>query len=532
MTGTGQLVRLILRRDRALLPIWVVLLAVIPALYVSSFEALFPTDADRLQYAQVSASNAGFIALYGPLHGSSLGEMVAWRGGFLPVLVALFSVLTVIRHTRADEEAGRTELIGAAAVSRHAGLFAALVVTFGANLVLALIQAPVLVAQGLPVTGSVLMALGFALAGWMFAAVAAVTAQLAGGARAARSIALIVLAVAYVLRLAGDVSEIGSGTTAWLSWLSPIGWVQHLFPYGANVWWPIIPAVLWSGLLVGGAVVLAARRDIGAGVLPTRPGPAVAAAGLRSPFALAWRLHRGMLIGWVTGFALLGLVFGGIAQSIAELVAESPDLAEIFTRLGGASGAVDSFFAGVTGILGLTAAAYAVQTVLRLRDEESTGHAEMVLTTGTSRWRWLLSHAVFAFGGPAVALAVAGVVTGLVHGLASGDVGGQVLGVLGGTMAQVPAVWVLAAVAAALFGLMPRLAPVAWGAVAACLLLLLVGATLRLSQWVLDISPFTHVPHLPGGHATATPFVVLTLIAVVVGAAAAAGFGRRNIPTT
>jgi ABC-2 type transport system permease protein len=531
MTGTGQLIRLILRRDRTLLPIWVVLLAVIPAAYVSSFDALFPTDADRLEYARVSASNAGFVALYGPLEGTSLGELVAWRGGFIPVMVALFSVLTVIRHTRADEEAGRTELIGAAAVSRHAGLFAALIVTFGANVALALIQAPVMISQGLPVTGSVLMALEFALAGWMFAAVAAVTAQLAGGARTARSIALIVLGVAYVLRLAGDVSEIGNGATGWLSWLSPIGWVQRLFPYGANAWWPVIPAVVWSALLVGAAVMLAERRDIGAGVLPTRPGPAVAAAGLRSPFALAWRLHRGMLIGWVIGLALLGLVFGGVAQSIADLVDDSPSLAEIFARLGGASGAVDSFLAGVTGILGLIAAAYAVQAVLRLRDEESTGHAEVLLTTGTSRWRWLLSHAVFAFLGPAVALAVAGVVTGLVHGLASGDVGGQVLGVLGGTLAQVPAVWVLAAVAAVLFGLLPRLAPVAWGAVAACVLLLLVGATLQLSQWVLDISPFTHIPHLPGGHATATPFVVLTLIAVVLGAAGLTGFGRRDVPT-
>ncbi|MFI7539968.1 ABC transporter permease [Actinoplanes sp. NPDC049599] len=531
MKGTGQLIRLILRRDRALLPLWVVPLAVIPAGFFSSFDALFPTDAERLTYARVSAENAGFVALYGPLHGSSLGELVAWRAGFIPVMIALFSVLTIIRHTRADEEAGRTELVGAAAVSRHAGLFAAVIVTFAADAVLALILAPVMIAQGLPVTGSVLLALEFMLAGWMFAAVAAVAAQLAGGARAARSIALLVLGVAYVLRLAGDVSGIGDGATGWLSWLSPIGWVQRLFPYGADVWWPIIPAVGLSALLVGAAVVLAAHRDIGVGVLPTRPGPAVAASGLRSPLALAWRLHRGMLAGWVSGFALLGLVFGGVAGSIGDLVADSPELAEIFTRLGGAAAAIDSFFAGVTGILGLIAAGYAVQAVLRLRDEESAGHAEMLLTTGTSRWRWLLSHAVFAFLGPAVALAVAGAVTGLVHGLASGDVGGQVLSVLGGALAQVPAVWVLAAVAAALFGLVPRLTPAAWGAVAGCVLVLLFGAAMQLSQWVLDISPFSHVPHLPGGHATATPFVILTLIAVLLAAAGLAGFRRRDLPT-
>jgi ABC-2 type transport system permease protein len=60
---------------------------------------------------------------------------------------------------------------------------------------------------------------------------------------------------------------------------------------------------------------------------------------------------------------------------------------------------------------------------------------------------------------------------------------------------------------------------------------LLVGATLRLSQWLLDVSPFTHVPHLPGGHATATPFVVLTVVAVAVGAAGLLGFRRRDVPS-
>ncbi|AGZ38954.1 ABC transporter permease [Actinoplanes friuliensis] len=532
MTGTWPLIRLILRRDRVLLPLWVVLLAVLPAAYVSSFRQLFPTAAGLDEYARVSAGNAGFVSLYGPLHGSSLGEMVAWRAGFIPVLVALFSVLTVIRHTRTDEEAGRTELIGSGVVSRHAGLAAALITTLGANLLLALFMTVVLVGQGLPATGSLLLGLGFGLTGAVFAGVAAVTAQLSGSARTARSLAMIAIAVAYVLRLAGDVSDLGTGTVAWLSWLSPIGWAQHLFPYGADVWWPAGLAVVTGATLVTASVLLASRRDVGAGLLPTRPGPAQAAPGLRSPLALAWRLQRGLLTAWIVGFALLGLVFGGVAQSIATLADDSAGLAEIFARLGGASGVVDSFLVGILGFLGLFAAAFAVQAMLRMRDEESTGHAELVLTTGVSRYRWVLSHLVFALLGPALALLVGGAVTGLVHGLAVHDVSGQLGAVLGGAAAQIPAVWVLAGVAAGLFGLLPRLAPLAWGALGVCVLVLLVGATLQLDQWVLDISPFTHVPHLPGGRASALPLVVLTVIAVVLGAAGLAGFRRRDVPAT
>ncbi|MEV4642490.1 ABC transporter permease [Actinoplanes sp. NPDC049548] len=530
MTGTGQLIRLILRRDRLLLPLWVVVLALVPAGYAGSFNGLFPTEADRLEYAHVSAGNAGFVALYGPLHGTSLGELVAWRGGFLPVMIALFSLLTVIRHTRADEEAGRTELIGAGVVGRHAGLAAALIVTWGANLLLALILSTAMLAEGLPATGSVLMAVEYGLAGCVFAGVAAVTAQVATGARSARSLAVVALGVAYVLRLAGDVSGIGGGGVSWLSWLSPIGWVQHMFPYGADRWWPGALAVALTALLAGTAVTLASRRDVGAGLLAPRPGPATAAAALRTPVALAWRLHRGLLAAWTAGFVALGLVFGGVARSVVDLVEDNPAMARIFERMGGTSGATDSFLAGITGVMGLIAAAYAVQATLRLRDEESTGHAEAVLATAVGRLRWLGSHLLFSVAGPALALTAGGAVCGLVTGLTLNDVGGQFPAVLGGMLAQLPAVWVLAAVTVLLFGAAPKAAPAAWGAVAACVLLLLLGSTLDLSHWVMDVSPFTHIPHLPGGEASATPLVVLTVVAVVLAAAGLAGFRRRDLP--
>jgi len=72
LAGTGGLVRLILRRDRIVLPLWIVLLCAISISYVQTYGDLFPTPESRLKYA----SNAGFITLYGELSGSSLGEFV------------------------------------------------------------------------------------------------------------------------------------------------------------------------------------------------------------------------------------------------------------------------------------------------------------------------------------------------------------------------------------------------------------------------------------------------------------------------
>lgn len=530
-TGAGKLVRLILRRDRVLMPLWVLAFGLIPLSYVTSFTDLFPTAADRQQYADLSANNATFVALYGPLSGSSIGELVAWRGGFIPIMIGLISLLTVIRHTRTDEEAGRRELVGSAVVGRHAGLMAALLATGLANLAMGLVLSLGLIGQNQPAAGSLALGAQFTVVGWIFAAIGGLAAQLTAGAGRARGIAIVVLGATFLLRVIGDISKLSDGALSWLSWLSPIGLVQRIQPYAGERWWVLAPAVGLAALLAWAAVALSARRDVGAGLLPDRLGPAVAAPGLRSTLALAWRLHRGLLASWTAGFAVLGVVFGGVAKGFGDMMNGNQTMQEIMLRLGGKAGIIDAYLAAIMGILGLIAAGYAVQATLKLRVEEANGRAEPLLAGAVGRLRWAGSHLAFSALGPVVALATAGLAAGLTYGLSNGDVGRQVPRVLAGAMLQLPAVWVLAAVALLLIGLLPRLAPIAWGALALCLLLGLVGAALQLSQWMLDVSPFTHIPKAPGGTVSATPLVWLIVVTVALAGMGLFGLRRRDIPT-
>jgi ABC-2 type transport system permease protein len=528
MTGTWKLVRLVLRRDRVIMPLWVLFLGLIPISYIATINEVFPTAADKAGYAATSANNAGFVALYGQLFGSSLGELVTWRAGFLPVMVGLAAILTVIRHTRAEEEAGRRELIGATVVGRHAGLAAALLTTCVASLAMGLVLTAGMVGQGLPGAGSVAFGLQLAASGWVFAGIAAVAAQLTASAGAARGIAITALGATYVLRVVGDISGMTDGPLTWLTGLSPIGWVQAIRPYGGDRLWLGLVVLAATAVLMAAAVALSSRRDVGAGLVPPRPGPAVGALG--SPFALAWRLHRGLLAAWVGGFLVLGVVLGYLAEGVGDLVGDNEAMTQVFERLGGASSLIDSYLAGMSGLFGLIAGGYGIQAMLRARAEETTGRVEPVLSTAVGRLRWLASHLFFALLGPAATLVAAGLAIGITHGLNTHDIGGELPRLLAGTVVQLPAVWILSALTVLLFGVLPRLVALAWAALAACLLFGMVGSAMGLSQWVLDISPFTHLPHLPGGHVTALPLILLCAIAIAFTAVGVNGFRRRDVP--
>ncbi|GAA2735237.1 ABC transporter permease [Actinocorallia aurantiaca] len=527
-TGTGDLVRLISRRDRVVLPILVLWLGLLPAGFVSATGQLYPTAADQLQYARTVGASPTFLAMYGPMYDFGLAGIVVQRSGVIPVVMAIAAILLLIRHTRVEEEAGRRELLGAAVLGRGAPVTAALLVTMGASLAVGLLLAAGMAAQDLPVAGSVAFGGQAIAAGWLFAAVAAVAAQLSQGAAAARGIALTALGAAFVVRLAADAGGAGSGLS-WLGWLSPLGWAQRVRPYAAERWWLFALVVAAAGALAWVAVRLAARRDLDAGVWPQRLGAADAAPWLADPFGLAWHLHSRTLYGWLAGFAALGAVYGGVAGGVEDMLRDSPGLREIFVRLGGESSLLDAYFSSSMSVLGLIAAAYAVSSALRLRSEEAGLRAEPVLAAPVGRLKWMASHLVFVLAGPAVVLAAGGLVAGLVHGLDTGRVGDVLPSVLGAAMAQVPAVWLTAASAVALFGLFPRLTGLSWAVVGAAAGITMFGAVLDLRQWVLNLSPFTHVPALGAQDGTVTPFLGLLALTAALVLIGLAGFKRRDL---
>lgn len=525
-TGTAVLTRLIVRRERVRILIWTAAVPLLVLLTAASVKGLYPTQHDLDVAAEASEGNAAAIAFNGPAQGlDTLGGEVAFQvGTFGLVLVALMSTFMTGRQTRAEEEAGRAEMIGSLPVGGHANATAALLVVAGMNVIVGALVALGLVGLDLPVAGSVVFGVSFCALGLVFAGITLVVAQISENTRVVHGSAGGVLGVAFLLRAIGDI---GDGTA---SWFSPIGWVQKTRPFAGERWWPLLVAGLFSAAAVFVAHALSDRRDLGAGLVAPRHGPPRAGRSLGGPLGQALRLQRGSLIGWTCGVFLTGLAYGWVADDVEDFVADNEAIADLIAGYGGAS-LTDSYLSQSLLVVALLGAGYTVQSVLRLRGEENGLRAEPLLATPVSRSRWVAGHLTVALAGSVVVLVAGGLGTGIAYALTSGDLG-QVPRLTGAALAYAPALWLLAGLATTLFGLIPRGAMAAWAALIACFVIGLLGQALDLPDWARDLSPFEHVPHLPAADPSLTAPALLAALAAALTAAGLAGFRRRDVGQT
>lgn len=523
MTGTAPLVRLILRRDRIRISIWVFSIALLVFLTVVGVKGLFPTQASIDQAAAATQHNAGAIAFNGPAQGlRTLGGQIAFQvGAFGMVVVALMSVFMIGRLTRGDEEAGRLELVRSLPVGIYAPPFAALSVVVAMNAAVGVLVTVGLIAEGLPTAGSLVLGASFAVVGLFFAGVALVAAQITQNTRVVYGSCGALLGLAYLMRIVGDI---GDGT---VSWFSPIGLAQKARPFAGERWWPLLPLLALAMGLVAVAFRLAVRRDHGAGLVAPRTGRIEAAPSLGNPLGLAMRLQRAALMGWGAGVLVTGIAYGWIAPTIDSFVANNKAIADMMASAG-IGNLTDTYFATSLRILALIASGFAIQSTLRLRSEESNMRAESVLATSVSRWRWAASHLTIALAGSVGLLAVAGLATGVSYAFAGGP-WNSVPRLVDAAVVYAPAMWLMIGLAVIVFGFAPRWVDVAWGILAACFVIGLLGVELRLPDWVQKLSPFERTPALPAADMAVLPLAVLTTLAAVLILGGLVGLRRRDI---
>jgi ABC-2 type transport system permease protein len=499
-TGVPSLLWLALRRDRVRLSVWIAVLTLMMVYAPNAVKLAYPDEAQRLARVNLLKTPAGMM-MGGPMFGGNetdLGAMMA-NELMLTLIVAtsILSILTVIRHTRAEEESGSAELVLSSVVGRYARTYAALILVGGVNAVLAVTMTLAMSATGFAIIDTAAMCLGITGVAMVFGGVAAVTAQLWRQARTATGAAMATLALAALVRGIGDVIN-NSGSA--VSWFSPIAWAQQMRPFVDVRWWPFALLVALAIGLMALAAALESRRQYDDGNIPS-VGERPNARAIRGVFGLHLTLQRGQTIGWTVGLFLGGLAFGSMTKSLLDAAKGNPLLARVIAAQG-----TDGVYTTLTQFLAAAATAYVVGSVLRVFSDEESGLGEPVLAAAVSRWRWLLTAVASALVGAAVLMFFAGLGNGLGAGITLGEPQTIVRLTLAG-LAYVPAMAVVAGIAA--LAVAVRRPWIGWLAVTFVVLSLYLGALLRLPRWLIDLSPV--------GRTTAPlnyPVVALTVMVV------------------
>lgn len=523
LTGTRGLVRLALRADRFRIGIWAVAVAWLMLVSVQSFDRLYPTPEARAARAELISAPAA-TALAGPGYGLddyTLGAMTANELAlWVMIPVAIMAVLAVTRHLRGPEEDGRLELVRSQPVGRDAPVVAGLVAAAVATVAVGLATFLGLLTTSLDPAGSALMCASIVVVGLVFAGTSAVASQVAGQARAASALGMAAVGVAVVLRGIGDVR--GPESTSVLTWLSPFGWSQATAPYTLDRWWPLLVGLAATGLCVVASFALAARRDLGTGLLPERLGPTT--GRLRGLAGLTWRRQRTSLVSWAAAIVLSGVLVGVLSSAVVDFVEDDPDLGDLFPT--GPAGAVAAVFTLYVVFLAVMAAAGAVTVVSAARAEESGGRAEALLALPVARARWL--GVPVAVG--ALAMAAAMLVAGLLMGLAASanlDDPDQLGDLLVACAVTLPGVWCVLGVAVLVMGFAPRLLGLVWGYVSYVGIVAVLGGVLPDGSDVA--SPFAYLPAMPSEEMDWPAVLGVTAAALVLVVVGLTGMRRRDV---
>ncbi|MGZ0712468.1 ABC transporter permease (plasmid) [Coraliomargarita sp. W4R53] len=522
-----------LRRDGKQLLMWTLGTAAMAYMGYFGVTEAFGTEQERASLLAAALANPVILLFRGLPSGTDESAFIVFLiFPWLAFLASLMSVFLAVRHTRADEEDGRAELVAATPAGRTLPVIATAVHGTIANVVLAALVSLAFVSVGMDAVGSSLTGAAAGAVGMTFLGVGLLGAQLMRTSRGANSFSVWLIVASFLV--CGLGNTIGSPsvdltrmTSSWLAWLSPFGWAENVRPFSDNLVWPLLLCLGLGILLATVSIAMATTRELGESFVAERHGRRTATAALSNPTSLVWRLTRGAALGWAIGGLIIGVLATTLASVVEEIGAENPAVQDMLNQIAGVGNVEQATVTTFFTMLGVLAACAGVQVICRARQEEARGTAEAVLATPIDRVRWLGGYLLVAVVTVVVvvAAALAGAALGISAQGESWDLMRDVA-ITGGGQAVAASVFVMAT--AIIFTLAPRLTiPLGWTLVVAGAVVGLMGPLFGLPEWLVHLSPVGAAPIVTGDVVDARGLWWL-VAAVTVGAVASSALMRRR----
>lgn len=537
--NTGRLVRFMLKREAVTSTVWILILALFSASMAPAINGMF--DAAARQQFSTSFNNPVMIAMMGPLYGADnyttgamySGMMLLW----ILITVGVMNVFLVARHTRADEEKGRAEVVRSLPVGRLTNLNATMITAVIINVILGSLTGLSLAVTGvesITFSGSMLYGAVMCVTGLVFAAVTALFCQLSSSKSGAVGYSFLTLGVFYMLRAAGDMKS------EFTACLSPLGLAQRAQVYVGDYWWPVIILLIESVVIAAASYKLNAMRDLDQGFIPARPGAKEASFLLRSPFGLAFRLLRNTMIVWLIVMFTLGASYGSIIGDINKFIGDSPEYLQIM----GIPAAVIStmtdaakeeiiqkyFMSFVTSMMALISIVPLLISALKPRNEEKENRAEHVLSRVVPRVKYLTGYTFLAYALSVLLQIATAVGIYLSAAALAGESNPFDFGILlKANLAYLPALWVMISIAVLLVGLLPKASSAIWGYYGFVCFTSFIGEVIGLPNWLLNLAPLKHISKILLVNIDYAPLIILTIIAAVLTAAGFIFYRKRDM---
>jgi len=517
----------IIRRERVMSLIWFASLVFSVGLLAAVYPGLFPTQ-EALQSMQLGLDTPAMVAMMGPVYGTeSLTVAIAMAQECLiwfAITSIVMNIFFINRHTRVDEELGRHEMFISLPVGRLTGASAAIVCAFGLNLLIALFSALAVLlinVEGTTAAGAFSYALSVGAQGFLFAAVALLAAQLFSTASGSMGFSFALMGIFYLMRASGDMS--GNA----LSYISPLGLGLKVEAFYTNAFWPVAIIFAEAVIIIIIALAIAAKRDLGQGVVPARKGNAGAGRFLQSPFGLAWRLTNKAFFIWAVSMLALGASYGSVVGELDTFIGGNDTIRALLESIGGNNATyVESYIPMLCSIMGMVSCIPVIGAMNRLRAEEKRGRLEQIYSKAVSRGQMFVCFATIATFEAAVLTFLSAV--GLYA--AAANTGLLKFGnVIGAFFVYLPAVLVMAGLAALLTGVIPRLSAVVWALLSYSFLMIYFGNLFDVPKLVKRVSPFGNVPLWPVEELNAAPVIILCAVAALFFIAGFVSYKRRDI---
>jgi ABC-2 type transport system permease protein len=490
------------------------------------YRRAYPTPLSRLAFAGSFADTNGLRILYGqPRDLLTVSGYSAWRvGGTLAIAAAVFGALAAVRALRAEEDAGRTEIVLAGIIRRRDAYLSAIAAIGLGAAILWLAEFAGFVLARLPAAGSAYLALATASMVPLFAGVGAVASQLAPTRRVALEVVSAAVALFWLLRVIADTARGAS----WLRWTTPLGWAEEMRPFTGSHSSVLLLPIAGSALLLIAAARLGAGRDIGTGLLPGRDSAEPRLRLLSSTTTHALRSQRDSLIAWTGGVAAIAFLLGGVSKSVSS-AGISESLKRQIAKLGSGSIATPTGYLAFVFLLFVLALSLFVCTQIAAAwQEEAAQRLETVLALPVSRTRWLGGRLLLATGAAAMISVASGLFTWF--GAASVHVHVSLFRLLEAGANGLPAALLFLGLAALAYAVLPRASTgIAYGIVAGTFLWQTVGSLLSAPRWLVDLTPFAHVSLVPIQPFRAAAAAVMIGIGLAAALAALAAFRQRDL---